>query len=201
MWFCRYPCNPYLCHMKVIGNVLVPEELKTDYFGCDVPRCLGACCVEGDAGAPVTEEEISQLEDYTEQLLPLLDPEGRKVIEENGMFDWDAEGSYVTPLVDDAACAFARFTDDEIAYCAIEMAYEQGVIPFRKPVSCHLYPLRLQSLDNGMQKLNYHRWHICTPAVVKGAAQKILMSRFLDDALSRQFGAEWMILFREWIKE
>ncbi len=177
--------------MKLIGGVNVPDELGSVCFACDTTRCKGACCVEGDAGAPLTEEEIALLEDHTEDLIPWLAPAGREVVEQKGMFDWDADGSYVTPLVNDRECAFAVFTDQGVAVCAIEQAWAAGVIPLQKPLSCHLYPLRMIQLDNGMTRLVYHRWSICAPALIRGQQEKILLNRFLKESLTRAFGAEW----------
>jgi len=177
--------------MKTIENTLVPDELKTVCFACNVAVCKGACCVEGDAGAPLTEEEISILEDYTEKLLPFLNDQGLEVVQQYGMFDWDQDGNYVTPLVNDRECAFALFSDEGIALCAIEKAWQEGVVPLRKPESCHLYPLRLSTMPNGMTQIVYHRWPICEPALEHGTEQKIPMIDFLREALIRKFGQEW----------
>jgi hypothetical protein len=180
--------------MKVIDGVWVPEELKKVCFACDTGRCLGACCVEGDAGAPLTEEEISVLEDHTEVLLPRLTGAGRAVVERNGVFDWDMEGNYVTPLVNDRECAFAIFTDEGVAVCAIEQAWNAGEVPLRKPESCHLYPVRVNRMENGMTKLVYHRWGICTPALERGEKEGIPLAGFLREALTRKFGSGWVDL-------
>lgn len=183
--------NPYLCLMKVIGNVIVPEELRGLCFACDIPRCKGACCVEGDAGAPLTEEEISLLEDYSDRVLPFMEKEGREVVKRNGVFDWDMDGQYVTPLVNDRECAFACFLEDGTALCAIEKAWEAGEVPLQKPESCHLYPLRISKMENGMEKIVYHRWPICTPALENGLSKKIVLQDFLEGPLVRKYGKEW----------
>lgn len=176
--------------MKVLDNVLVPEELQSVCFACDVTKCHGSCCVEGDAGAPLTEEEISLLEDYLDRILPFMEKAGQDVVKRSGVFDWDMDGNYVTPLVNNRECAFAYFNDG-IALCAIEKAWEAGEVPLQKPESCHLYPLRLTTMKNGMIKMVYHRWPICEPALQNGNEQGIELGSFLKDALIRKFGEEW----------
>lgn len=177
--------------MKVIDNIIVPGELDNLCFECDVEKCRGACCVEGDAGAPLTEEEIGVLEDYLTYLKPFMEPEGRRVAEVNGVFDWDMDGNYVTPLVNDRECVFATFTAGRVAVCAIEICWNVGLIPLRKPESCHLYPLRIVKMENGMEKLFYHRWPICEPALQNGKSKKVKLSTFLKDALISKYGREW----------
>ncbi len=181
----------YFCCMKVIGNLIVPDELHSACFSCDLNQCKGACCVEGDAGAPLTEEEISLLEDYIDRVFPFMEPEGRKIVGYNGVFDWDMEGQYVTPLVNDRECAFAIFREG-IALCAIEQAHAAGVIPLQKPESCHLYPLRLKKMENGMTRIYYHQWHICEPARENGQKKGIKLIDFLEKALVNKFGKEWL---------
>jgi hypothetical protein len=183
--------NLYFCRMKVIGNIIVPDELYSACFACDLSQCKGACCVEGDAGAPLTEEEISLLEDYIDRVIPFMEEEGRKVVEHHGVFDWDMEGQYVTPLVHDRECAFAIFRDG-IALCAIEKAYEAGAVPLQKPESCHLYPLRLKTMENGMTRIYYHQWHICEPARKNGLLNHIRLIDFLKAPLIRRFGKDWV---------
>jgi len=175
--------------VKVIGNTLVPDELYTACFACDLSQCKGACCVEGDAGAPLAEEEISLLEDYIDRIIPFMEEEGRKVVEHHGVFDWDMEGQYVTPLVHDRECAFAIFRDG-IALCAIEKAFEAGVVPLQKPGSCHLYPLRIKPMENGMTRIYYHQWHICEPARKNGLRNHIKLIDFLRGPIAKHFGNE-----------
>jgi hypothetical protein len=189
--------SAYFCPMKVIGNTIVPAELQHLCFACDIMKCKGACCVEGDAGAPLTEEEINELEDGIDKLLPYMVEAGREVVSRSGVFDWDMDGNYVTPLVNDRECAFVYFTEDGIALCAIEKAWEEGKISLQKPESCHLYPLRLTSLENGMTKIVYHRWHICEDALKNGAEKGILLHTFLKPALVRKFGQKWVEKGRE----
>jgi hypothetical protein len=151
--------------------------------------CKGACCVEGDAGAPLEEEEISLLEDYLDLIAPFMVPEGIQTVKETGVFDYDAEGKFVTPLIKGKECAYVYF-EKEIARCAIEKAYQDKIIPFPKPVSCHLYPIRIRHLRN-QDTLNYHKWPICKKALEKGSRENLAIYQFLEDALVRKYGRSW----------
>lgn len=175
--------------MIVIGQTLISDEVVRTRFACDLPRCLGACCVEGEAGAPLEMEEISQLEDHIALIKPFMTREGCKVVDEQGVFDYDEQGAFVTPLVHGKECAFV-FLSDKIARCAIEHACEMGAIPFHKPVSCHLYPVRITRYK-AYDALNYHRWHICDKALSRGKSEGIYLYEFLKEALIRKFGQEW----------
>jgi hypothetical protein len=172
-----------------LDNIIISDEVMTVHFACDLPKCKGACCIEGDAGAPLEEEEISLLEDHIEMIKPFMVPGGVKEIESTGVFDYDAAGKYVTPLVDGKECAFVYF-EEKIARCAIEKACIEGRIPFHKPVSCHLYPIRIKPMK-GNDAVNYHRWQICDPALENGRNQKIPLYRFLEEALVRKYGRAW----------
>jgi hypothetical protein len=175
--------------VKRIGNVLVSDQLKDTYFVCKLSACCGNCCVEGDAGAPLEEEEISVLEDCIDQVNPFMSDAGRRVVERTGIFDFDADGSYVTPLVNNRECAFA-FVENNIHFCAIERAYLQKKIPFRKPLSCHLYPVRLSKVGD-YTAVNYHKWGICDPALKNGSTFQTPLYVFLKEGLIRKFGAGW----------
>ncbi len=175
--------------MFVIDDTLVSEELKTIRFSCNLSQCHGDCCVEGDAGAPLEEEEISILEDYIDEIKPFMAPKGRAVIEKNGVFDYDADGEYVTPLVNDRECAFVYF-ENGISYCAIEKAWMERKIDFQKPISCHLYPVRLSRLSRHMA-VNYDRWSICNAALLKGKQENMPLYKFLKTPLIRKFGKAW----------
>lgn len=175
--------------MLIIDDIMVSDDLYLVKFVCPVEKCLGACCVEGDAGAPLEEEEISQLEDYLVEIMNLMIPEGIEAVNESGVFDYDIDGSYVTPLIRGGDCAFINFTDG-IAWCAIEKAYEEGKIPFRKPISCHLYPVRLTQIGDS-EAVNYHKWQICNVAVEKGTSEGIPLYVFLKDPLIRRYGEGW----------
>ncbi len=175
--------------MIIVDNCIVTDDLLKAYFACDITKCKGICCVEGDAGAPLDESEVGVLEDIMEDVKPFLTKEGLEVIEQNGVFDYDQEGNLVTPLVKDRDCAFLIY-DGDIAVCAIEKAWEQGLVDFQKPISCHLYPIRL-SQRGQFTTLNYHKWFVCEDAVCKGKTEKIALLDFLKTPLIRKFGENW----------
>jgi hypothetical protein len=175
--------------MNILDNILISDDLKTVYFCCDLGKCKGACCVEGDAGAPLEEEEISLLEDYIDEIMVFMLPAGIEEIASKGVFDYDADGKYVTPLVNGKECAFVFFADG-IARCAIEKAFQEERIPFPKPLSCHLYPVRIKELHDG-EALNYHKWNICSNAVENGMKLKMPLYLFLEEALIRKYGRNW----------
>lgn len=175
--------------MLKIDHVLVSDELKDTYFACHLKVCNGNCCVEGDAGAPLEEEEISILEDYIDEVKSYMTDQGKEVIEKNGVFDYDADGDYVTPLVKNRECAFV-YKENGINFCAIEKAFLEGEIKFQKPVSCHLYPIRLSKVGE-FTAVNYHKWNICAPAIIKGRQEGIPLYVYLKASLTRKFGAAW----------
>lgn len=175
--------------MISLPPALITDDLKEVFFCCDMVKCKGACCVEGDAGAPLEEEEISLLDDYLDEIIPYMTPEGIEEIERLGVFDYDAEGKFVTPLIEGMECAYIFF-DEGIARCAIEKAFQEEKIPFPKPLSCHLYPLRISKMGEE-DAVNYHKWYICDNALEKGHREKIPLYIFLQDALIRKYGRSW----------
>ena len=175
--------------MIAVKNILVSDDLHLVYFSCPLEKCKGACCVEGDAGAPLTEEEIANLEDHIESIKPFMTRRGIKEVERTGIFDYDAQGELVTPLVRGLECAFTNFSDG-IAFCSIEKAFEEGSIKFRKPLSCHLYPIRISRLKEGEAE-NYHKWEICKKALREGNKLGVPLYKFCRDALIRKYGREW----------
>jgi len=185
--------------MLVIDDIIVSDDLYLVRFCCHLDRCQGACCVAGDAGAPLEEDEISLLEDHLEELAPFMTERGRDAVKEQGVFDYDALGNFVTPLVKDAECAFCSF-DNGLAYCAIERAYEEGAIRFRKPISCHLYPVRITRFDH-FEAVNYHKWPICKPALKYGKKQELMLYQFLKVALIRKYGENWYHKLEEEIRK
>jgi hypothetical protein len=175
--------------MIIIGNTSVSDDLYLVSFCCHLERCKGACCVAGDAGAPLEEEEISILEDELEKIKPFMTERGIDTLNKTGVFDYDLHGKFVTPLINDGECAFANFHDG-IAYCAIEKAYFEGKTRFRKPVSCHLYPVRVTRYET-FDAVNYEKWNICKPALKLGNKEGIPLYKFLKDALVRKYGSKW----------
>lgn len=170
-----------------IDDTLVSEDVFEKRFVCDLTACKGACCVEGDSGAPMTAEEIDILEEVYPAVKPYMAPAGIARVEETGVFTIDEDGEYVTPLVEDRECAFVTFDDKGIAKCSIEMAHRDGKIDFPKPISCHLYPIRLTELKD-FTAVNYHFWPICDPARECGAKLNVKVYRFLRTAIERKFG-------------
>lgn len=175
--------------MIVCGDCILSDEIKTVWFCCDLDRCKGACCIEGDAGAPLEEEEISLLDDHLDDIKAFMTPEGIAEVETIGVFDYDAEGNFVTPLVNGKECAYV-YMSNGIARCAIEKAYRENRISFPKPISCHLYPIRIKTTSFN-DLLNYHKWPICQPALAAGHQQKTPLYRFLEGALIRKYGRNW----------
>lgn len=175
--------------MISLNKTLISDNLKDVFFCCDLPKCKGACCVEGDGGAPLEEAEVSKLEDHIDAIRPYMVPAGIEEIGKNGVFDYDAEGHFVTPLVRGRECVYV-YLEDRIARCAIEKAFAEGKIPFAKPVSCHLYPVRITrtALNDAV---NYHKWEICRKALEKGHKEKIRLYQFLEEALIRKYGRSW----------
>lgn len=175
--------------MIEIGKTIISRDIIEKKFVCDLKKCKGMCCVEGDSGAPLEKKEIEILEKDLMKILPFLREEGKKVIEEKGVYviDWDSE--FVTPLVNDKECAFAVFEDD-IALCGIEKAFLAGATSFRKPVSCYLYPVRIKRF-NSFDAVNYDRWEICRPAVENGEELNVPVYKFLKEPLQQKYGKEW----------
>ncbi len=176
--------------MIAIDNTLISDDIFTEPFCCDLSLCKGACCVDGDAGAPLNEEEISILEDCIEEIFPFMSEEGKAVVAAKGVFECDSFDDYTTPLINNSECAYLVFEEDKPAGCAIEYAFAQGKIDFRKPISCHLYPIRISRMGTD-DVLNYHRWQICKCAIKKGEAENIKIYEFQKNALIRKFGEEW----------
>lgn len=175
--------------MIVIDNTIVSENIIKVNFCCDMKKCKGACCIEGDAGAPLEMEEIAILEDIFESIEPYMTKKGIEEIKKTGMFDYDSDGNFVTPLINNKECAYACFNSDE-AGCAIENAFNDGKIDFQKPVSCHLYPVRITKYKD-YDAVNYHEWIICKQGLRKGKKLNLPLYKFLKKPLIRKFGKEW----------
>lgn len=176
--------------MLQIQNTLISLDLFEKHFACDLQQCRGACCVKGDAGAPLTDEETVKIEAIFLRVKPFLRKEGLKTIEKHGKFTLDEEGENVTTLIKGKECAYAVFENDGTAKCAFELAYKAGKTDFIKPVSCHLYPVRIARY-NEFEAINFHSWEICRPACECGNDLKIKVFRFVKDALVRRFGEKW----------
>ncbi len=177
--------------MIVIENTIVSDELISEAFVCDLSRCKGACCVEGDLGAPLELAERNILENVYEEVKPYLTEEGIDAIEQQGKFVRDYEGDFSTPLVkESSACAYAVQESNGTWLCGIEKAWKAGKTEFRKPISCHLYPVRLANYQD-YTAVNYHEWDICSAACSLGASLKVPVYQFVKEALIRKFGEAW----------
>lgn len=170
-----------------VQDKIVSTDIFTEAFVCNLAACRGVCCIEGDAGAPLSAEEISVLEDVLDDVLPFMRPEGQKVVEDEGVFYLDVDQEPVTTLVNGGECAFVLFDDKGVAQCAIEKAWEAGKSRFRKPISCHLYPIRVKQFSE-YQALAYDRWDICGAACSLGQSLQVPVYRFLKEPLIRAFG-------------
>lgn len=173
-----------------VGDVLLSSDIITECFCCDLDACKGACCVEGDAGAPVTLEEIAAIEEAVEAVWPELSASAQSVIDKQGVAYTDQEGDLVTSIVGGKDCVFTCH-DNGCCLCTLEKAYRAGKTGFCKPISCALYPIRAKVLRNGMTALNYNRWKVCQDAVKKGKELNLPIYRFLKEPLVRRFGQEW----------
>jgi hypothetical protein len=176
--------------MLQIGNTLVSLDLAERFFCCDLDKCLGQCCIEGDAGAPITDEEFKKLESIAPAIKDTLLPAAVEVIETEGVGYTDEEGDLVTSLVDGRNCVFTCYAPGGKCLCAIDKAYRQGKCDFRKPISCYLYPLRLTEYPT-FTAVNYHRWKICRSAEINGREKGIRLYQFMKEPLIERFGKEW----------
>ncbi len=175
--------------MIEIDNKVVSSEILEQRFCCDLPRCKGMCCVHGDSGAPLTPDEALTLEQILEKVKPFMSTEGITAVNEQGVALIDNDGDLVTPLINGRECTFTVF-ENGIATCAIEKAWTQGKVDFRKPLSCHLYPIRVKEYSN-FTALNYHHWDVCAPARELGEKIDLPLYKFLKDALIRAYGEEF----------
>ena len=178
-----------------VGNVLLSSEILTEKFCCDLSACKGECCVEGDAGAPVTMEEIAEIEDCLNAVWGDLSASAQAVIDKQGVAYTDQEGDLVTSIVRGKDCVFTYYDSlndiNNCCLCALEKAYRAGKTRFCKPVSCALYPIREKRLGEGLVGLNYNRWAVCKMAVAKGNQENLRLHQFLRDPLIRRFGEDW----------
>ncbi len=177
--------------MIEIGNAIVSSECITEFFCCDLDVCKGVCCIEGDAGAPVTAEEIRLIEEAVPFVKDRLSHAALNLIRKQGVAYKDRDGDLVTSIIKGKNCVFTCMGDGGCCLCALERAYAEGKTNFVKPISCALYPIRVSKLSNGMAALNYNRWDICACARKLGAKNGIRVYEFLKSPLIRAFGEEW----------
>lgn len=178
--------------MLIVQGKLISNDVVEQQFICNLKACKGACCWEGDWGAPIKEDEIEKLKKGLDEIKPYLTEEGLKVIEEKGVAVYNKEPDEMgTSLLGNGACAFMTYQDG-IAKCGIEKAYEEGKTEFKKPMSCHLYPIRVSENEaTGFEALNYDRWDICSAACALGKEHQLPVYQFLKEPLIRKYGADF----------
>ena len=180
-----------------VGDVLLSSEILTEKFCCDLSVCKGECCIEGDAGAPVTLDEVAEIEECLDAVWGDLSASAQSVIDRQGVAYTDQEGDLVTSIVRGKDCVFTYYDSlpsvniESCCLCALEKAYRAGKTRFCKPVSCALYPIREKKLGGGLIGLNYNRWSVCKMAVAKGIQENLRLYQFLKDPLIRRFGESW----------
>lgn len=176
--------------MIEIDGKIIASDLLTEQFCCDLAVCKGECCVEGDSGAPLEIEEVDELENEYPNYKPYMTAEGIEAVESQGFMVVDIDGDYTTPLIDGAECAYS-FKENGITFCAIERAYREGKCGFLKPISCHLYPIRVKHFATGDYGLNIHRWNICKCAFDCGKREGVKLYKAMREPLVRRFGEEF----------
>ena len=177
-------------HIVQVGNVLVSPDIFTEKFCCDLDKCKGQCCVEGDAGAPVTLDEIGGIEDSLDTVWKDMNASAQAIVDKQGVAYVDQEGDLVTSIVNGKDCVFTCY-ENGCCLCALERAFRAKKTEFVKPISCALYPIRVKDFKNGTVGINYNRWDVCKDAVIKGRELDLPVYKFLEGPLTRRFGAEW----------
>jgi len=176
--------------MIQVGEILVSDDIKSIEFVCHLEKCKGACCVEGDLGAPLEADELPVMKKIQKEIAPYLTEAGKKAIAEQGPFILDEDGDYSTPTIGGKECAYALYDEKGILKCGIEQAYLDGKTKFRKPISCHLYPIRITK-KKGFEAVNYHKWGICSAACSFGKSLQVPLYKFLKVPLIRKYGKKW----------
>ena len=180
----------YQSSILQVGDVLLSSDIITERFCCDLDACKGVCCVEGEAGAPVSLDEIGEIEASLDEVWPQMSAGAQAVVDRQGVAYNDADGDLVTSIVDGRDCVFTCH-ENGLCLCLLEKAFREGRSGFCKPISCALYPIREKRLSNGLTALNYHRWSVCAAARKKGEELGLYVYEFLEEPLVRRFGREW----------
>lgn len=178
--------------MFQLRKTIVSEDIISSDFVCNLSTCKGACCIDGDAGAPLEESELQIMKDIYPKVKPFLRKEGIEAIEKQGVFTTNEDGEHETTLIDNKDCAYVIFDENNVALCAIEEAYNQGEVQWKKPVSCHLYPIRVHNYT-AFSAVNYNRWEICDDACTLGKELQVPVYKFVKQALIRKFGEDWYV--------
>ncbi len=191
MYFCLINNRKEICEvMFQLGKTIVSEEILEKEFLCNLSACKGACCVEGEAGAPLEEQELDELRDNFDKIRPFLEEKGLQAIKEQGLYTTNELGEHETPLIDGKDCAYVIHDENNHALCGIEEAYNQGAVEFKKPISCHLYPVRIRQYSE-FAAVNYHKWEVCDDACILGKELQVPIYQFVKQALIRKFGDKW----------
>jgi hypothetical protein len=177
--------------MFQLGKTIVSEEILERDFVCNLSACKGNCCIDGDAGAPLSAEETKIMEEIYPKVKPYLRPEGIAAIEAQGTWVKGEDGDFETTLIEGKDCAYVIF-DGATALCGIEQAYNEGVVSWKKPVSCHLYPIRVKDFSE-FTAVNYDKWDICNDACTLGKELQVPVYKFVKEALVRRFGEDWYL--------
>ena len=179
--------------MIVIDNKLISNEIVDEQFVCDLNKCKGGCCVDGDAGAPLNKDELQEINNVYDVVLPYLDEENKMELERQGKYVYDKEFGWVTPTISSKICVYGITDNKGIVKCGIEQAYNDGKVKWKKPISCHLYPIRIkQSRDKKVDYVNYEpREDLCSAACTLGEKLKVPVYVFIKDALTRKYGPEF----------
>ena len=177
--------------MFQLGKTIVSEEILERDFVCNLSACKGNCCIDGDAGAPLSEEETKIMEEIYPKVKPYLRPEGIAAIEAQGTWVKGEDGDFETTLIEGKDCAYVIF-DGATALCGIEQAYNEGIVSWKKPVSCHLYPIRVKDFSE-FTAVNYDKWDICNDACTLGKELQVPVYKFVKEALVRRFGEDWYL--------
>jgi len=185
--------------MFVVDDVLISDDVVQAAFSCNLTACRGACCVQGASGAPLETSELAKVDSVLDAVRDRLRPEALDVIDQEGVWEEIAPGHYATTCVGDAECVFVRY-DGPVAKCAIQEAYHEGKVDFEKPISCHLYPIRVQRLGE-FEALNYEQIDICAPGRVSGKDMGIGLAEMLQGPLTRKYGQDWYAQFLLMVKE
>lgn len=187
--------------MILIHNNIIDDAILQEKFVCNLSKCKGACCIEGESGAPLEFDELAELEEIFETIKPFLTPEGIESIEQNGHFVFDEiDRIFKTPLIDGGACAYINYDEQGISKCGIEHAWKAGAVEFRKPISCHLYPIRIEK-SALFEKLNYEEWDICADACALGKELKVPVYQFLKEPIIRKYGADFYEKIDAYVKQ
>jgi hypothetical protein len=176
--------------MIIVQDTLISPDVLEETFQCDLSVCKGICCVEGESGAPVEKEEVPRLEGILPFVWDDLSPQAKETIKRQGVVYLDEDGEYVTSIVDGKDCVFTCYDGNGYCKCAIEKVFREGKTDFYKPISCHLYPIRVVQYKD-FRAVNYHRWSVCQAARISGKQNNVKVYQFLKEPLIRKFGEDW----------